>query len=114
SPGIATSLYAREPGFALFYAYLNRRSPKAMWRRYAERYLERAMDAMPIQRTLYFAAGSTGTAWAVEHLDGLLVEVPEDLNDDVDAALIDLLHRGSALGYDLHSGVAGFGLYATE
>src|SRR5688572_10366752 len=88
--------------------------------------LDEAIDSLatvPMRPALY--AGFTGVAWAVEHLGRLLGgeteeqeeggAKDEDMNEEIDEALLTALDRGSWVGdYDLISGLVGFGVYAVE
>src|SRR5689334_1221128 len=64
--------------------------------------------------------GFLGVAWAVEHVQAMLVGPPDagggdDTNEDIDAALLDLLrHPTWTRDYDLVSGLCGMGVYALE
>ena len=112
---VITSLLTREPGLAVFYAYLDRVQPKLAWRRTGVRHLERAIARVPEQSYKpFFSYGFSGTAWAVQHLAGWFVDVPDDMNDDVDAALLKLVEEAPTLSYDLQYGLVGFGIYALE
>ncbi|HEX9103897.1 MAG TPA: lanthionine synthetase LanC family protein [Polyangia bacterium] len=114
-PDLATSLMSREPGCSLFYAYLHRVEPRAAWHRQGVRHLERAIARVPNQsRKPFFSYGFSGTAWALEHLDGWFIDVPADMNRDVDGALLTLVDEAPTLSFDLHYGLVGFGIYAVE
>lgn len=113
--GVITSLLTREPGFTLFYAYLDRLQPKPAWRRHGLRHLERAIARVPEQSSKpFFSYGFSGTAWALQHLAGWFVDVPDDMNGDIDAALLKIVEEAPTLSYDLQYGLVGFGLYALE
>ena len=114
-------------GRALFHGYLAHAGGPGAERHAAraEQLLEEAIEALattPLLPTLY--SGFTGVAWAVEHLGGLAgdSEEPEageaeeeDMNEEIDEALLTALGRSSWLGdYDLISGLVGFGVYALE
>ena len=59
-------LLAREPGFAVFYSYLDRAASRPTWRALASRYLDRAIACVPsISAKPFFSHGFSGTAWAV-------------------------------------------------
>lgn len=121
-------------GQALFHGYLAEAGVGEA-ERHAERadqLLDQAIDSLatvPMRPALY--AGFTGVAWAAEHLGRLLGggeeeeqeageaddvdEGDEDMNAEIDHALLTALERGSWVGdYDLISGLAGFGVYAVE
>lgn len=104
-------LFAREPGFALFYRYLDRAAPDASARRLADRFLDRAIARVPsMSHKPFFSHGFSGTAWAVEHLR------PRDAgaNAEVDAALLYLVEEGPGIAFDMQYGLVGFGVYAIE
>ena len=112
---MATALLVAEPGFTIFYAYLDRATPRAAWHRRGVRHLERAIARVPYQsHKPFFSYGFAGTAWAVEHLRGWFVDAPAAMNRDVDAALLTLVAEAPTLSYDLHHGLVGFGIYAVE
>jgi lantibiotic modifying enzyme len=109
-----TLLASGEAGVALFFEYLERTHPGAGFEEIAHLRLERAIDALAASAhapSLY--SGFTGVAWVAEHLQGGLVE--EDPNDDIDAALLQLL-RGTFWmhEFDLMTGLAGYAVYALE
>ncbi|HEX8954418.1 MAG TPA: hypothetical protein VF945_21335, partial [Polyangia bacterium] len=112
---VITSLLTREPGLTVFYAYLDRMQPKALWRRLGVRHLERAIARVPnMSYKPFFSYGFSGTAWAVEHLSGWFLDVPDDMNGDVDDALLTLVEEAPTLSYDLQYGLVGFAIYALE
>jgi hypothetical protein len=112
---LATALLSREPGFTLFYAYLDRAQPNAAWRRHGVRHLERAVARIPNQSYKpFFSYGFSGTAWAVQHLAGWFLDVPDDMTSDIDDALLTLVDEAPTLSYDLQYGLVGFGIYAVE
>jgi hypothetical protein len=110
-----TALLVREPGFALFYAYLDRLLPRAAHRRRALGFLEKAIACVPaMSHKPFFSHGFSGTAWAVEHLGGWIMPRDPSDNDDVDAALLHLVDEAPGLAYGLQYGLVGFGVYAVE
>ncbi|MFP5284310.1 MAG: lanthionine synthetase C family protein [Thermoanaerobaculia bacterium] len=142
APGEAPARRPSDPGFAigggtagqaLFHGYLAEAGVGEA-ERHAERadqLLDQAIDSLatvPMRPALY--AGFTGVAWAAEHLGRLLVggeeeqeageadgvdEDGEDMNEEIDNALLTALERASWMGdYDLISGLAGFGVYVLE
>jgi hypothetical protein len=112
---VVTSLLSREPGFATFYAYLDRAAPRAAWRRFGARHLNHAISRVPhMSGKPFFSYGFAGTAWAVEHLAPWFVHAADDVNDEVDDALILLVKEAPTLSYDLQHGLVGFGIYALE
>jgi hypothetical protein len=59
--------------------------------------------------------GFTGVAWAVQHVDDLLLKSPPDRLGEVDEALLGLAGRAPWVGpYDLYDGLVGLGVYARE
>lgn len=131
SPGEAPSRRPSDPGFAigggtagqaLFHGYLAEAGVEGAERQAerADQLLERAIESLatvPMRPGLY--AGFTGVAWAAEHLGrlgGAEEEAEdEDMNEEIDRALLTALERGSWVGdYDLISGLVGFGVYALE
>ena len=114
-PRDVTGLLAREPGFALFLAYLDRVCPSAAVRRTANKHLRRAMNGIEkVPDRPFFSYGFAGAAWAYEHLSGWFVERGEDLLADIDDALVDILESTPAWPFDLQRGAVGFGVYAVE
>jgi hypothetical protein len=107
------SLGSGAPGLAVFFAYLDRVRPGCGHAERAERLLDIAFDAAaarPLDMTLF--AGFPGVAWASEHLAG---DADEDANQEIDAALIELLSRSPWRGdHDLILGLAGLAVYALE
>ncbi len=110
-------------GVALFHGYL----AKAMGQEAehhaarAEQLLDESVEALavtPMRAALY--SGFTGVAWAAEHLGRLLGDETgdveeEDMNEEIDQALLTALDRQSWAGdYDLIGGLVGFGVYALE
>jgi lantibiotic modifying enzyme len=105
-------------GQALFHGYLSKAAGAERHAARAQQLLDEAIEALataPLRPALY--SGFTGVAWAAEHLSRLLdgeVE-DEDMNEEIDQALLTALDRFSWVGdYDLISGLVGFGVYALE
>jgi lantibiotic modifying enzyme len=99
------------PALALFYGYLSRTGAHDYGER-IDRLLDHALNALatrPIGASLY--SGFTGVAWAAEHLSG---DDEEDLNEEIDEALLSALAMPWNGDYDLISGLVGFGVYAVE
>jgi lantibiotic biosynthesis protein len=117
-PGIESgTLAGGHAGVALFYAYLARAGFGGDADQIAEEYLESAIDVLARQQmfpSLY--SGFSGVAWAAAHLSGPAPDVDEeDLNQDIDAALLTHLRRSPwRREYDLISGLVGLGVYALE
>ena len=105
-------------GLALFFAYYERTVGDARAGELAGLYLERAVAELA-ERPLPSAGlyhGFTGVAWAIEHLTGGEDEEEgEDVNEEIDAALLQILRRQPWRGeFDLLSGLVGWGVYALE
>lgn len=108
-------------GLALFHGYLAKALASERQLERSDQLLDEAIEALastPMRPALY--AGFTGIAWAAEHLgrlfeDGDEPDAEEDVNEEIDAALLTALERSSWAGdYDLISGLVGFGVYALE
>jgi lantibiotic biosynthesis protein len=105
-------------GLALFFAYYERALGDAGAGELASLYLERAIAELaerPVPSSgLYH--GFTGVAWVVEHLTGGDAAADgEDVNEEIDAALLPILRRQPWRGeFDLLSGLVGWGVYALE
>ena len=105
-------------GLALFFAYYERALGDAGAGELAGRYLERAIAELaerPLPSSgLYH--GFTGVAWVVEHLTGGEADgEEEDVNEEIDAALLAILRRAPWRGeFDLLGGLVGWGVYALE
>lgn len=108
-------------GRALFHGYLAQAGgPGAEHHsEQAEQLLDEAVEILattPMPAGLY--SGFSGVAWTAEHLGRLLgqeQEEDEDMNEEIDQALLTTLGRTSWEGdYDLISGLVGFGVYALE
>lgn len=136
SPGEGPTRRPSDPGFAigggtagqaLFHAYLAEVGGEGA-EHHAERadhLLDQAIESLatvPMRPGLY--SGFTGVAWAAEHLGRLLGgeeeqgedgAEDEDMNAEIDEALLTALDRASWVGdYDLISGLVGCGVYALE
>jgi len=102
------------PALALFYGYLGADDHTAR----IDSLLEYAMEALaaaPTSAALY--SGFTGVAWAAEHLTPGTDDADpseEDMNEEIDAALLAALAGPWSGNYDLISGLVGFGVYAVE
>ncbi len=113
-PHAAAALMAREPGLALFYAYLARVAPRAGHVARASRLLARAAADVPHNsHRPNLAFGFAGTAWAIEHL-GAAGTGDDDANLDIDAALTEHVASAPSISPDLQLGAAGLGVYALE
>lgn len=120
-PVYAASLSSGAAGRALFYAYLALAAGEEAgeaWADHAERLLDEAAETVatsPLAAGLY--SGFTGPAWVAAHFEGRLFEAEdgEDLNGEIDAALLDRLAKSPWRDhYDLISGLVGLGVYALE
>jgi hypothetical protein len=108
------SLATGEAGLALFFSYLDQARPGAGYDDLVAGRLERAIDRLAAsfhRPGLY--QGFTGVAWTIEHLRDR--EDPDDPNEEIDRAVLDLLARTPwDDDYDLTRGLAGLGAYALE
>ena len=117
-PGGELSLANGWAGIALFFAYLDQAWPGRGHDDMALELLERAVagtGGQTVSPGLY--AGFPGVAWVMEHLEGRLLESEpgEDPGEEAAAAVAGHLGPGpSRRGYDVISGLAGFGVYALE
>ena len=107
-------------GQALFYGYLAK-SGDAAHAEQADQFLEHAVEALatsPSGPALY--GGFTGVAWIAEHLDSVLSEGQEpdadgdDMNGEIDEAVLAMLDAPWDGHYDLITGLVGLGVYALE
>ncbi|MFL6263650.1 MAG: lanthionine synthetase C family protein [Thermoanaerobaculia bacterium] len=113
TPGLA----AGEAGAALLFEYLDRARPGTGYGDVAVRRIERAGEGVAAglrEPSLY--GGFTGVSWVLEHLQGgPSEEDDEDLNEEIDAALLAYLRQTPwPFHYDLTGGLVGFGVYALE
>lgn len=101
-------------GLALFFHWLEVAEPDGYSEQLAAELLDAAFQAVarqPMSAALY--SGSTGVAWAVQHLEDGRME--DDALSDVDAALARRLGVSPWRGdFDLISGLVGLGVYALE
>jgi lantibiotic biosynthesis protein len=114
--GLRAALTSREPGFALFYAYLERAQPGRGWTELARRHLDTALEHAPLilEKRPYFAFGFAGTAWAAEHLCGQLLE-GEDVVDGIDEAVLAIVEQwDERQEFAYRKGLVGYALYALE
>jgi hypothetical protein len=114
-PTLATSVYARDPGFALFYAYLHRARPDRRWEELGSRFLDSAIAAVPeASHRPFFSYGFSGAGWAVQHLSSWFMAIDDDALTDVDDGLAMLVDQAATVSFDLQHGLVGFGVYALE
>ena len=109
------SLSGGSAGLAIFYAYLAKARSGYDDEEIALRFLEQATDAVSATRmSADLFGGFTGIAWAMAHLEEQLrASDDEDSNEAVDEALKGYLSQSPwRSGYDLVSGLVGFGVYA--
>jgi lantibiotic modifying enzyme len=110
------SVAGGQAGIALFYAYLEADSPGQGYGEESVACLDSSIDALgtvDIGPELY--SGFSGVAWAVDHLQGRLVEPDDDdPNEQIDEAVRECLAAPWAGDYDLITGLVGFGVYALE
>jgi len=103
-------------GVALFFAYYGRalRKPDAL--AVAARLVEEAFEAATgVATTYHLFGGLAGVAWTLAHVDGWLLDLSDgDPDDEIDAALLDLLATTWSGGFDVVSGLTGVGVYALE
>jgi lantibiotic modifying enzyme len=105
-----------QAGISLFYAYLEADSPGRGYGEESMACLDSSIDALgtsDVGPELY--SGFSGVAWAVDHLQGRLLEADDDdPNEQIDAAVRECLAAPWAGDYDLITGLVGFGVYALE
>ena len=115
--GDAYTLAGGTAGQALFYTYLSALPAHEKHRETAIALLDQAVDALASTTMLpSLYVGFTGIAWAAEHLQSRLGDADaDDLNDSVDAALLECLESPAwSADYNLIRGLVGFGVYAVE
>ena len=114
-PKVVVALGAREPGWAIYLAYLWKATGKAAYRSLGERLLRRAIAGVPeASDRPHLGFGFVGTAWAIEHLKGWFLRVDGDVNAEVDDALEMLVEKMPDPPFDLQYGLVGYGVYALE
>jgi len=111
------SLAVGSAGLAMLYAALAESGLVDGAEEIALEFLNESVEMVATVRSsasLY--GGFTGTAWAMDHLEGWLFDADDgDPNESVDEALRELLSRSPWRGdYDVVNGLVGFGVYALE
>jgi len=115
---IGANLAGGHAGLAVFHAYYSASGLDGHDHRgLAVAHLESAVSLLPHYADspgLY--GGFTGAAWAVDHLESMgLFEAEEDLNEDIDAALITELTRRPYVGLcEIINGISGYGFYGLD
>lgn len=105
---------------ALFLAYAGHTLRRDEWIEASFDHLDRAVEACgDSDQELPFFGGFTGLGWATEHIERTLLGTrtadDEDPNADIDEALAARLDGPRWTGgFDLISGLVGFGVYALE
>lgn len=108
---LRASLFAREPGFAVFYDYLARARGDDELHEIAARYLEQGLDLVSAIATTrpQLSYGFAGTGWALAHL------APDDDESELDDALTAVVEATRAdAPFMLNTGFVGYGVYALE
>lgn len=113
------SLASGAAGVALFYTFLSEAQPDLdeSSADLAFEFISRSVQALTSEhQTPRFYGGFTGIAWALEHLQGRLLERDDDdPNASIDEALTVLVEQNHWRGdYELISGLVGYGVYALE
>lgn len=107
-----------QAGLALFFAYLERSLGDPEAGEHAVHHLDRAIArlAQPPAPNASLYHGFTGVAWMAEHLAaGESSAEEEDLNEEIDRALLVALRRSPWRGEaDLLGGLVGWGVYGLE
>lgn len=115
---IGANLAGGHAGLALFHAYHSASGIDGHDHRgLALAHLESAVGLLPhYAESAGLYGGFTGTAWAVDHLESMgLFEAEEDLNEDIDAALLTDLARRPYVGLcEIINGISGYGFYGLD
>jgi lantibiotic modifying enzyme len=103
-------------GQSILFTYLDQAFPGRGYDDVAAVALEQASeDLAEVQAPPGLYSGFSGVSWAVEHLQGRLIETEDDPGEDIAAALAEHLEITPWRGdYDLISGLVGYGVYALE
>ena len=111
------SLAGGKAGLAVFFAYLAQAWGITEYVEKVVAFLNQAVQAVAdLEMPPSLFSGFTGVAWAVEHLQGRLLDpAAADDGEAIDEALLTYLDRSPRAGaFDLVSGLVGFGAYALE
>lgn len=118
---IGSSMSGGHAGMALLHGYaalVESNPQKSDHLRIADEHLEQAVELLGSQiNNPGFFSGFSGVAWTVDHFLhlGLIEEGEDDLNEEIDRALMDFLAPSPWIGLpELISGVAGIGLYGLD
>jgi len=110
------SLAGGQAGMALLFHYLALATPGGEHANWAQKLMGQAVAALasrPMAASFY--GGFSGVAWVAQHLDGTLTSEAEELDGDVDQAVLELLSRSPwRRDYDVVNGLVGLGVYARE
>lgn len=116
-----TQVQHSKSDLALYFAYLATATGAREHDDLATEWLDSAIaDAEDHFRTPALYGGITGLAWAIEHLNtspdaARSVSADEDPNAGIDELICDVVAQSSIrYGYDLISGLVGFGVYFLE
>jgi lantibiotic biosynthesis protein len=116
-PANKASLASGSAGLAVFYTFLSDTQPDLdeNCSKRALKFLTHSVETLASQsQPPHFYGGFTGVAWALEYLQGRLLERDDDdPNSPIDEALAVLLSQSPWRGdYDLIAGLVGYGVYA--
>ena len=110
---VGASLAGGAAGVSVFFTYLAEVTGREDDAVTAVEFLEAALGQTDdADASLY--EGRLGVAWTLAHLNGWLLDVGGDPNDDMDSAVLSLLEGSPSGPYDLISGLVGLGVYALE
>lgn len=113
---LGPSLSGGHAGFAVLLAYAALAKDDERYRAKALAHLEAAVERLAWCADYpWLFAGYAGVAWTVEHLTHLgFLDAEEDLNVEIDEALLKHLREGWTGLPELIAGLAGVGLYALD
>ena len=114
--GDAAALTDGLPGWALFFASLDRANPHEGHGETAGRLLEAAVDeSAAINGSQQLFGGITGLAWVIQHLGSIAKPEYTAALDAIDAAMLAGLEGPPGpTEFDLMSGLVGLGVFALE